>query len=54
MISVAQASIPFVVVYLPDETQGDFKNEIAEVIGTERLYDLRAVLDYDAVRFGDS
>ncbi len=46
------AAIPFVVVYLPDETQGDFHNEIVEVIGVERLYDLRAVLDYDAVRFG--
>jgi lysophospholipase L1-like esterase len=46
------AAIPFVVVYLPDETQGDFRQEVVEVIGAERLYDLRAVLDYNAVRFG--
>jgi len=46
------AAIPFVVVYLPDETQGDFRQEIVAVIGAERLYDLRAVLDYRAVRFG--
>lgn len=47
----ARAGVPFVVLYLPDGTQGPIAPQLAKVVGREHLIDLRPKLHYGRLHF---
>ena len=50
-----ERGVRFVLVYIPDGSEGDFKDKIAEIVPSENYIDLRNMVNYQSVRLrGDA